>query len=247
MALGPATFTDLGGAVSDLFAGFGATTAANLKAQGLNIEAEGTNISAQSLLLQSQGDLAEASEYDLAQALAQQNANYTKASTAIQAAQQDRATTMTIGGQKAAVGGAGLAESGSALDLLRDSASQGALAKAVLVTQGSMQEAGYTEQANSYATMSAAARAAAAGEVTISGETSAIAAQQQQLASETQAAGKQAATGDFIAGALKGVAAIASLVPGGTTVAGLVGAVAGPQNTGSNTGLGGWEAAAPGL
>ncbi len=124
---------------------------------------------------------------------------------------------------------------------------QGALARSVLVTQGSMQEAGYTEQANSYATMSAAARAAAAGEVTISGETSAIATQKQQLAPETQAAGKQAATGDFIAGALKGVAAVASLVPGGTTVAGLVGAVAGPQNTGSDTGLGGWEAAAPGL
>ena len=34
-------------------------------------------------------------------------------------------------------------------------------------------------------------------------------------------------------------------MPGGTTVAGLIGAVAGPQNTGSDTGMGGWEAAAP--
>ena len=105
-----------------------------------------------------QGDLAEAGEYDLAKALATQNANYTAASTAISAAQQDRATTMTIGSQKAAVGGAGLEESGSALDLLRDSASQGALAKSVLVTQGQMTEAGYTEQANSYGAMSAAAK-----------------------------------------------------------------------------------------
>jgi hypothetical protein len=208
---GPSTFSNLGGAVSDLFAGLGATTAANLKAQGLDIEAAGTRISAQSLLLQSQGDLAEASEYDLAQALATQNANYVKASTAIQAAQQDRATTMTIGSQRAAVGGGGLAESGSALDLLRDSASQGALARSVLVTQGSMQEQGYEEQANSYGVMSAAARATAAGEVTISGETRAIAAQQDQLASETQAAGKQAAAGDFVSAALKGVAAVASI------------------------------------
>ena len=211
MATGPDTFNNLGGAASDLFAGFGATTAANLKAQGLDIEAAGTDISAQSLLLQSQGDLAEASEYDLAKSLATQNANYTAASTAISAAQQERQTTMTIGGQKAAVGGAGLAESGTAGDLLRDSASQGALARATLVSQGQITEAGYTEQANSYATMSAAARATAAGEVTISGETSAIAAQQRQLATETQQAGQQAATGDFIAGALKGAAAVASI------------------------------------
>ena len=55
MAANSTTFTDLGGSVSDLFAGLGATTAANLKAQGLDIEAEGTRISAQSLLLQSPG------------------------------------------------------------------------------------------------------------------------------------------------------------------------------------------------
>src|SRR5271166_1253217 len=201
MAVGASTFSDLGGAVSDLFAGFGATTAANLKAQGLNIEAAGTQLSAQALLLQSQGDIAEANEYNLAQTLATQNANYTAASTAIQAAQQERQTVMTIGGQKAAVGGAGLAEKGSALDLLRDSAAQGALAHSVLVSQGQIAQAGYEEQANSYAVMSAAANAAAAGEVTISGETNAIAAQQEQLATETQQAGKQAATGDFIGAA----------------------------------------------
>lgn len=227
MTVGTDTFGNLGGAVQDLFAGLGATTAANLKAQGIDIEAAGTDISAQSLLLQSQGDLAEASEYDLAQKLAQQNAAYTAASTNIQAAQQERQTIMTIGSQKAAVGGAGLAESGSALDLLASSASQGALARGVLVTQGNMQEAGYEEQANSYATMSAAARATAAGEVTISGETESIAAQQRQLATETQQAGQQAATGDFVSAALKGAAAVASLAlapaTGGLSLTGLVG------------------------
>ncbi len=120
MAIGPSTFTSLSGAVSDLFAADAATTNADLKARGLQIEAEGTDISAQSLLLKSQGDLAEASEYDLAGTLATQNAQFTEASTRIQASQQDRAVTMTIGGQRAAVGASGLAESGSSLDLLRE-------------------------------------------------------------------------------------------------------------------------------
>ncbi len=59
-----------------LFAKFGLTTpeliraVEILKAKGLDIQAQGTRISAQSLLLKSEGDLAEASQYDLAQALA---------------------------------------------------------------------------------------------------------------------------------------------------------------------------------
>jgi hypothetical protein len=222
---GPSTVSDIGGAVSYIFGAFGAETSADLKARGLDIQAQGTRISAQSLLLKSQGDLAEASQYDLAQALATQNANYTKASTAISAAQQDRQITMTIGGEKAAVGGSGLAESGTALDLLRDSASQGALARATLVTQGQIVEAGFEEQAKSFAVMSAAARQTAAGEAQMSGEEQGIATQQEQLAADTRAAGRQAATGDFISGALKGVAAIATLAlapaTGGASLAAL--------------------------
>jgi hypothetical protein len=217
MATSATTFSDLGGTVSDLFAGLGATTAADLKAQGIDIEAAGTEISAQAAILQSQGDISEEQEYNLAQTLATQNANYTAASTAISAAQQERQTSMTIGSQKAQVGGAGLAESGSALDLLRSSASQGALAQSVLVTQGQMQQAGYEEQAQSYGIMSAAAKATAAGEVTIAGEEQGVAQQQLQLAQETQAAGQTAAIGDYAAGALKGVAAIASIATGGTS------------------------------
>src|ERR1700761_6992411 len=106
MAVGAQTFNDLGGAVNDLFAGLAASTQANLKAQGLDIEAEGTNISAQAAQLKAQGDLSEATEYGEAATLAQQNAAYTAASTAIQAAQQERQNTLTIGSQKAAVGGA---------------------------------------------------------------------------------------------------------------------------------------------
>jgi len=239
MAIGPDTFTNLGGAVTDLFAGLGAQTAANLKAQGIDIEALGTDISAESLRLKSAGDIAEATQYELAGTLAQQNAQYTEASTRLQATQLDRQTSMTIGSQKAAVGGAGLASSGSALDLLRSSASQGALARSVLVTQGQITEAGYTEQANSYAVMSSAARATAAGELTIAGKEDVIAAQQRQLAAETQAAGKQAAIGDFAGALMKGVAAVVGIT-------GLPVNLTGPQNAG-DAGMGGWTLTTPGL
>lgn len=183
MALSNSTFSNAGGAVSDLFAGFGATTNANLQAQGLRIKA--------------QGDLAEGGEYDLAASLAAQNEKYTEISTAIQQMQQERNTTMQIGGQRAEIAGAGFAESGSALDILRDSASQGALAKQVLGQQGLITEAGYTEQQQSYNLMASTARTAAGEE--------------QQLATDTEAAGKAAQTGDFISGAVKGIAAIATL------------------------------------
>ena len=65
MALGASTFSDLVGAASDLFAGFSASSKADLQAQGLRIKA--------------QGDLAEASNYDLAATLAQQNEKFTDA------------------------------------------------------------------------------------------------------------------------------------------------------------------------
>ena len=184
MALSSTTFSDAGGAVSDLFAGMGATTQVGLKAQGLDIQAE--------------GDLAEGQNYDLAATLAGQNAQYTEASTAIKEAQLDRTTSMAIGGQQADVAGAGFSSSGSALDLLRDSASQGALTKAVTGQQGLIQEAGYQEQQQSYETMSAAAKSTAAG--------------LENIASETEAAGKTSEIGDFISAGLKGAAAVASVV-----------------------------------
>jgi hypothetical protein len=54
--------------------------------------------------------------------------------------------------------------SGSALDLLRSGAQQGALTKQVLGQQGLITEAGYTEQATAYTNMEAAAKFAAATE-----------------------------------------------------------------------------------
>lgn len=188
---------NIGGAVSDLFAGFGAATQADLKAQGLNLNAQG-------LRLKATGDLAEGSEYDLASTLAAKNEAYTAKSTAIQVKQQDRSTTLQMGGQQAAQAGAGFAASGSGLDILADSAAQGALAKSVLQQQGAITEAGYQEQSDSYTLMASTARTTAAGEDTIADETD-------SLADQTRAAGQTAEIGDFAAGLIKGATAIATI------------------------------------
>jgi dsDNA-binding SOS-regulon protein len=132
MAFGSATFTDFGGAASDLFA-----------AQGDKSK--------------QQFDYAEASNYELGANLADQNAQFTQTSTAIKEAQQQRELTMSMGQTQADVAGAGFSASGSGLDIMRDSASQGALAHAVLGQQGLITEAGYQEQAQSYNTMATAA------------------------------------------------------------------------------------------
>jgi hypothetical protein len=165
MAFGSSTFTDLGGAVSDLFA----ASADQSKAAGDRIEAQ---------------------DYDLASSLATQNEKFTETSTAIKQAQLDRSIYQTIGGVTADTAGSGFAASGSSLDVLRDSAAQGALTKAVAGQQGLITEAGYTEQATSYSNMANAANMAANAE-------------------------DQAAKGATIASAFQGAAAIASLFTGG--------------------------------
>ena len=128
MALGGATFTDLGGAVSDFYG-------------------------AQADKSRASGDLLEAQNYGLAAGFADQNAIFTQWSTAIKGAQQDREVYMNLSQQGADVGGSGLSQSGSALDVLRDSASQGALQRAVLGEQG-----------QSYTNMQLAATQAASAE-----------------------------------------------------------------------------------
>lgn len=159
--IGGSTFSDIGGAVSDLFS----VDAHHAKAQG---------------------DLLEAQNYDLASGLATQNEQFTEESTTIKQAQLDRQNALTAGGQAADVAGAGFAASGSALDIMRDTASQGALTKAVGEQQGLITEAGYDEQAKSYQTMSQAAHVAADAE-------------------------NSAADAAGITGAIKGIAAVATL------------------------------------
>ena len=67
---------------------------------------------------------------------------------------------MSLGKTQAAEAGAGLAQSGSAVDLLRESAQEGATTKAAVGQQGLITEAGYQEQHDSYMNMAAAAQAA---------------------------------------------------------------------------------------
>lgn len=115
-------------------------------------------------LFKAQGDKAEGQNYELAADYARQNVDFTKQSTAIKEMQLDRSIYKSLGETQAAVGGSGLAASGSALDILRDSASQGSLTKSVLAEQGAITEAGYDEQAHSYDTMANAAKMAAEGD-----------------------------------------------------------------------------------
>lgn len=225
MALGKDTFSLASGAVSDIFAGFGAGAKGELQAEGMKIGAQGTRIGAQGtrltaegLRIKAKGDIAEADNYDLASGLARENVAFTEQSTRVQAHQLERQVTSVIGGQRASVAAAGFAQGGSAGDLLRDSASQGALARGVMVQQGLITEAGFEEQAKSYDTMSAASRAAAASEFGIADKTDIIAGQQDaladrqdQLANKTQQVANDQASMDFASGALKGALAVGTL------------------------------------
>jgi hypothetical protein len=167
MAIGSSTVNDIAGGVSDLFAAAGQEDKA-------------------------QSDMLEASNYTAASQLALQNEQFTRQSTAIQESQQNRQITQAMGRTAANVAGAGFANSGTALDLMRSNAQQGALAKAVTSEQGMVTEAGYQEESASYANLATAAV-------------------------DTANADKNAATGEDIGAILKGVAAVTSLfTPPGT-------------------------------
>src|SRR5580704_13101575 len=104
MAISQNTFSDFGNATSDIFAGFGDLD----KAKGAEFEEE---------------------SYDEASALASEEAKFTATSTAIKEQQADRNLFTSLGRTTSAVAGAGLSLSGSALDILRESAQEGATTK----------------------------------------------------------------------------------------------------------------------
>jgi hypothetical protein len=117
MAIGSGTFQDISASVSDIFA----AKADEYKAQG---------------------DRLEAGQYTEAAAFAAQNEQFTANSTAIQEAQANRSFMQTQGGIQAATATNGFAEAGSSMDILADSARQGALQQAVLQQQGLITQAG---------------------------------------------------------------------------------------------------------
>lgn len=117
-----------------------------------------------SSLFGARGARASASSYDEARRVAEENALFAKSATTIRDLQIQRSVFKTLGTQQAQVGGAGFAASGSALDILRDSASQGAHARAINEEQGAITANSYTEQAGLFSGMSDAAKASAKGQ-----------------------------------------------------------------------------------
>lgn len=115
-------------------------------------------------LFGAKGATASAGSFSQAASIAEQNAALTGQATRIRETQEARQIYRTIGGQKASVGGAGFAESGSALDLLRSSVSEGALTKAITEEQGAITENSYAEQAGQFRGMASAARSSATGQ-----------------------------------------------------------------------------------
>lgn len=172
MALGSGTFNAIGGAVSDLFA------------------ADAYRYKASADRLKAQGQRMEAGLYDEAAGFSRQNIEFTKSATEIKQLQIDRSIQQTLGGQRADVAASGFAQSGTAIDLLRDSASQGALTRAVAGQQGEIEEMGYEQQAKSYDTMASVSRI------------SAQASEEAALADEHAGRGAQWSAGFKIAGAV---------------------------------------------
>lgn len=160
MAFGASTFTNLGGAVSDIFGSFGSKKMA-------------------------EGDRLAAGMYGRAAGISRQNETLQKFATGIEETQQAREAFKVIGKQIAGVAGAGFESSGSALDLLRSSSSQAAVANQLVATQGQIQMNTYEEQAIGYDAM-------------------------QQAALTKAEAEDSAAAGQLIGGGLKGLAAVAS-------------------------------------
>lgn len=114
---------------------------------------------AASALFGARGATAAAGSYREAAAIVNQNAIIAREATRIREIQESRKIYRTIGRQRAGVGGAGFAESGTALYLLRNSVSEGALAKGMIKAQGAITENSYAAQAGQFNAMADAAKA----------------------------------------------------------------------------------------
>jgi hypothetical protein len=110
------------------------------------------------------GSAAAAGSYDEAERIARQNAIIAREATRVKGIQIQRSIFKTLGQQQADVSGAGFAASGSALDLLRSSASEGAMTKAINEEQGTITANAYEEQAAQFAGMAKAARSSSLGQ-----------------------------------------------------------------------------------
>ena len=109
-----------------------------------------------------------AKAYDEAAGMEDVNAKLSEASTGIQKSMAQRSIYKALGGQRADVAGAGFKFSGSAIDLARDSTSQGALSLALIENQGAIEVQTHEIAAFNYRAQAQQARNAATGS-TISG------------------------------------------------------------------------------
>lgn len=130
--------------------------------------------SAVSELFGAAGAGASSAQYTTAAGIATENAQISQASANLQQIQLKRQAYQTIGGQQAQVAGAGMANSGSAMYLMRSSTQQANLQQAVAREQGLITTNAYEEQAGVFQAMASAASSAQTG-ATISGAVSAIA------------------------------------------------------------------------
>lgn len=96
------------------------------------------------------GSFESAAAYDKAKGYAEQNVAITKKATAIQEQQAQRQIYQAIGAQKSAVGASGFAQTGSASDIIRATAQQGALSRTLIATQGQITENNFAAEAAAY-------------------------------------------------------------------------------------------------
>lgn len=105
----------------------------------------------------------EAGAYTKAATIARQNEALAGTSTQLQEYMAARQAYQTISGQKAEVAGAGFQGGGSAGDLLRSSASQAAIQKGAIQTQGAITQLGFEQQAQAYEGQAQAAQTKGSG------------------------------------------------------------------------------------
>lgn len=106
-----------------------------------------------------------ASGYEDAAKFAGKSADLTATSTRIQVAQKQREVYGVLGGQRADIAASGGFASGSALDIIRDSAQQASLSKSLITHQGLITELGFKAQESAYESQASAARMQGIGQI----------------------------------------------------------------------------------
>jgi len=150
---------------------------------GLRGKAEADAANAQASEVQAAGYQQEVGAYTTAGDIAGNNAVVAEVAGNIKGLQERRQLTQTVGSQRAAVASAGFRNSGSAIDIMRSSVQQGALARQLNRAQTDLTKGGYLEE-------SAASMAEAAGANRTSAAALALAQQQRasgELATATAA------------------------------------------------------------